>query len=169
MNEQTETMPQAPDRVECPAVFNVRIFIIAAVLTGFGLYCAWDAFLAKDDQGNPKYSREEDPGKYYFNVYGAGLVPIGVVVAVWGVWMHRRKLIADSDGIGYVGKPKIAWDQVQRLVTRGKGLLDVHYSRDGNPGLLKLDSFKLQNFRDLVAMIETKTPEAQVDPPQQAG
>ena len=45
---------------------------------------------------------------------------------------------------------------------RGKGLLDLHYEDGNQHKVLKLDSFKLRNFPELVALVESKTPDIPV-------
>jgi len=141
------------------------MFIVAIMLIGFGAYCAYDAFLATEN-GEAKYSPEKNAANYYFNVVcGVVLPPAGMVPLIWGLLMLRRKFIADQEGLGYVGKPKVAWSRVNKLVERGAGQLDVfHDAADGQEaGVLQIDSWKLKHFAELIALIDAKTPNVPVE------
>jgi len=167
MNEPSTSDASAPDRVECPASKDppVRMFAVAAMLIAFGVYCAYDAFLATED-GEPKYSSEKNAASYYFNaVGGVVLPPVGIVALICGLVMLRRKFVADQEGLGYVGKEKVPWSRVSKLVKRGAGRLDVSYDGPGEEeeGVLELDSWKLKHFAELVAFIDAKAPDVPVE------
>lgn len=154
MAEPTSSSSQSTGAVVCPATKDpsVRLFIVAGFAIFFGLYCDHDAFVLK------KYST--DSSNYVFNAtMGIVLPPLGLIPLVYGILMMRRRFVADNEGLGYLGKRKVRWDQLTRMVPRGKGLLDVHYTVDGEEDLFKLDSWKIQNFAELVNFIEAKTPE----------
>jgi hypothetical protein len=160
MAQDIPTRPAASDRVECRAALDpcVRMFIIALMLLGYGLYCAYDLFVAQ------KYDPSEQMAIYVYNLACVLLVPIGAVCLVWGVVMLRRRLAADQEGIGFLGHEKVAWGQIHRIVMRGKGRLDLYYKdKDGEEDVLGLDSWKLKNFAELVALVEAKTPQAPVE------
>jgi hypothetical protein len=167
MSEQTPARPAASDHVECPAAMDpcVRMFIVALLMLAYGLYCAYDLFVATGAEGGPKYSMEKNASIYLYNVACLILVPIGAVCLAWGVVMVGRKLLADQEGIGFVGQEKVAWQRIYRIVTRGKGLLDLYYKdQEGqDDGVIRLDSWKLKNFAELVALVESKTPQAPVE------
>lgn len=149
-----ESTPKAPERVECGPALDpvVRKAIMALVCLGYGLYCAYDAFIAK------KYDPVEQMGYYWFNVIAFFvLVPLGLLFAGMIVRMLGRRLVADVDAIGYVGKESIAWADVTKLVIRGKGLMDVHYRSGDADKVLVLDSWKLKSFDDLALLIGEKT------------
>jgi len=136
----------------------VRWFIFAGLMLGFGLYTIYDHYI----MGNYAYPEpyELNPYlKYLFNHYVPYiLVPIGLIALVLGVRQLCRTLVADEAGIGYAGGKKIPWNQIKQLDAsqlQSKGILTLR-RRDGKA--LKLDSWKLQNFKDLVAYVETKMP-----------
>jgi len=159
MNDtSTETQPS---RVECRAAKDpaVRLFILAGMLIGFGVWCFADM---------NKYPRPREPlelkyinewSSYLFNHGGAyGFTPLGVIPLVWGIVLLKRRLIADEEGIGYAGGRKVAWGKVERLDAarlENKGILDLYH--DGGRRL-RLDSWKLQNFKDLVKIVEQHLP-----------
>ena len=161
-NQSSESEPTPPEQVVCPASKEpaVRRFIIAAIFAGFGLWCVMDWH-------NPKYRRPEDwsfkninrVAGHVLTHYGPFvLIPAGLVVAAWAALRLRRKMLADGEGIGYAGAEKIAWGQITKLDASrlaSKGIVVLHYGQDG---ALKLDSYFLQNFRDLVALVERKVP-----------
>ncbi len=162
MAEQTQN-DEVPTKAECPATREpaVRLFIVAAILIGFGLWCVVDVHV------NKKYPWKEDGNisdvfTYYFNHGGAvafplmGLIPLGLAIV-----SLRKKLVADDEGIGYTCKEKISWDKVRSLDSTqlaDKGILRLHYESAGGEKTLVLDSWKLQNFRSLVQIVEKKVP-----------
>ncbi len=147
-------------RMECPASKDpaVRLFILAAMLLGFSIYAIYDHYIMG------KYPYPEPYAlnpylNYLFNHYiPYVLIPPGLVALVLGVVFLRRVLVADEQGIGYKGKTRIAWNDIESLDTSriSKGLLYLCYS-DGQKKMT-LDSWKLKNFRDLVLFIEKRLP-----------
>jgi len=159
---ETSTPPQgAPASVECRAAKDpaVRLLILAAMLLGYGAYCFVDAYIRHLPE---KTETINDVLKYWLNHGGGIVLPLlGIVVLVKAVAFLRRKLIADETGIGYVGKDKIGWEEVTSLDTskfEKKGVLGLRYSRGGKEGTLVLDSWKLNNFRELLKLVEAKVP-----------
>lgn len=154
MTEQTAE--QVPMRVECPAGKDraIRHFIIGLGLIGVGIWCLNDAKPAPSEWTLAKVN---EVAYYLFNnVSPYILMPGGALVIVLTAMGLRRKLVADADGIGYVGKEKIAWGQITEVdATKvGKGFLFLHAGDKS----LTLDSWKLQNFRPLVGLIERHVP-----------
>lgn len=156
------------DRVECPASKDpaVRLFILAGMMLVFGLWCFWDAFVGG------KYPYPDDGNinqvmKHYFNHGGGIILPLGgLIPLVWGILALRRRLVADAEGIGYVGKDRVAWQSVTRLdatLLQEKGILKLHHGA-GRP--LALDSWKLQNFKALVAFIESHVSDEARETPE---
>ena len=160
-DSQDESSPQAtPDMVRCPAAKDppVRMFIVAAMCIGFGVW-----YYA--DRGGTLPSHPwtldnlNDVLKYVINNFAPYfLLPLGLVLIGWGYKVLTRVLIADAEGIGFVGKEAIPWDQVTTLdATRiQKGFLFIDY---GDGKRLTLDSWKLQNFKELVRIVEKQIPE----------
>ena len=159
MNDAMEK--DAVARVECPPARDpaVRWFIFAAMMLGFGLYTVWEHYI-RGDYPRPDPYALNPYLKYLFNHYTPYLlIPIGLVALGMGLRHLGRKLIADERGIRY-GGTEVTWDQIERLdVSRlqEKGILCVRYGGDRT---LKLDSWKLQNFRKLVGLVEANSPSA---------
>lgn len=166
MNEQTHGQ-EVPTRVECPAAKDpaVRLFILAAVLIAGGLWCFLDGYV----RGLPK-KREtiNEQATYYLNHVGGIVFPLaGLVPLAWGVVFLRRKLVADEEGIGFLGKAKVPWSAVRSLDTSrlaGKGILTLRHDHGGQDGRLVLDGWKLQNFRELVALVEKMAAPGEAQP-----
>ena len=160
---QDTQAPQAetPTSVTCAAKKDpaVRTFIIAAMLLGVGIWCWMDA--ASGKYPPPKawdMDNIYDAAGYAFNHFTPWIaLPFGLFKALQGVIALRKVLIADADGVGYQGKEKLAWDKVTGLDAselKSKGILTV----ESEGGKLVLDSWKLENFRDLVAVVEANSP-----------
>ena len=156
MNQVETSQPDqatSGDRVECPAKKDpaVRLFIIAALLLAFAVWCLLDMhnYPKPDPFDLNKYL------KYAFNHFlPIGLVPAGLVLLIRGVVTLKRRLVADAEGIGYVGKEKTPWSDIERLDAarlQDKGMLDL-YTRQGRK--LTLDGWTLENFQQLVAFVE---------------
>jgi len=155
--------PNVPSEVQCPATKDpaVRWFIFTAMLLGFGLWCVYDHYyMGKYYLPTDREVTINDQAKYWFNHYGPFvLIPAGVVCLGVGVVSLRRKLHADQDGIGYVGKEKIPWEAFSGMDSSklaDKGILTLFYG-EGDKRLV-LDSWKLQNFRELIRLVEAKVP-----------
>ena len=161
MTEQPiEARPNVPTRVDCPAAKDppVRMFIIAAMSIGFGIYCFIDGYIRHLPE---KVETLNERLTWTLNHVGAFVLPaIGLAFLIYGAAMLRRRLVADQECIGYAGKPKVPWGDVSRLDASkaDKGVLVLHYRRAGHDARLKLDSWKLLNFRELALLIESKVP-----------
>jgi len=149
---------QAAQRVECPAAKDpaVRLFIVAAMLVGFGVWCALD-------RKPVSYWTNGDINKkanYLLNNWGPVLfLPGGLVALVGAISSLRRRLVADEEGIGYAGGKRTRWSDLRRMdaaLLEAKGILDL-YDADGRR--LRLDSWKLTNFKALVAFVEDHLPQ----------
>lgn len=158
---QTPDSPAPPQRIECAATREpaVRSAIVAAMLLGFGVWCY-------ADRNDPKYAApkawdwenlHQIPG-YVFNHMGVYvMVPAGALLLLWSGLRLRRRLVADEQGIGYAGRGRIAWDQVDSLDARrlqSKGIVVLH----AGDRRLVLDSYYLRDFRRLVALVERHVP-----------
>jgi len=156
MNENLQT--SQPQRVECSAAKDpvVRLFIVAAMFIAFAVYC----FVDKEEPPAAwDFKHINEAASYALHAYGPYVfVPPGVVFAVWAVVFLRRRLVADVEGIGYAGKEKIPWGDIEALdgtKLKNKGILYLHHGRGRK---LTLDSWKLKNFRELVAFVEKHVP-----------
>jgi len=160
----TQTQTDAPQRVECPAGKDpaVRLFIIVAMLLGFGLYALYDLYFTQEYPFASPFDNIQTFGRWASNAFGAYIcTPASIVLAILGLRYIRRVLVADESGIGYAGKPenKIPWDKVTSMDAsqlKPKGILVLHAGQRK----LKLDSWKLQNFRELMAVVDQNVPQA---------
>lgn len=148
--------------VECAPTTEpaVRWFIFAAMMIGFAVWC----FSERHEYPAPEtwdLEHINEAAKYLLNTWGPVVfAPLGLLAVAMAVAHLRSRLIADDEGIGYAGKQKHTWDRVKKLdvsALKAKGILYLTLD-DGSE--MKLDSWKLQNFRDLVALIEKKVPGA---------
>jgi hypothetical protein len=151
-------MTDTTNRVECKAAKDpvVRLFILAAMLIGFGVYCyvtrtePTGKSITKDLNGWLSWAM----GEYL----PFACIPPGVLVAVAAVLAAKKRLVADAQGIGYLGQEQIAWSAITavdaaRLQT--KGLLFIHY---GQGKTLRLCDWKLTDFKPMVAFLEAHLP-----------
>ena len=166
--------PARDDRVECTAARDpaVRLFILAGMMLVFGIWCFVDAFV-KGKYPMPEDGNLNDAMTHYFNHVGGIVLPLaGLVPLIWAILFLRRKLVADADGIGYAGKTPLAWPAITQLdasLLQDKGIIKLHRDR-GRP--LVLDSWKLNNFKALVAFVERHTPDEArqaIAPPEAVG
>ncbi len=136
---------------------------MAGMLLLFGLWCFYDAFI-KGAYPYPPDENINDLAKYYFNHVGGIALPLaGLVPLVLGLRFLRRIVVADAETIRVPGTPAVAWKDVNRLDATdlpGKGILRLEY---GAAKPLVLDSWKLQNFKTLVAFIERHVPAEAVE------
>ncbi len=166
MSQTSDTPPQ--ERVECPAARDpaVRLFIMAGMLLVFGLWCFYDHFII----GHYPYPTGDQANdvnllaKHYFNRIGGIVLPLGGLIPLFlGIRFLRRVLVADAEGIHMPGSPTVAWKDVKRLDATdlaGKGIIRLDCGR-AKP--LVLDSWKLQNFKSLVAFVEKHVPADAID------
>lgn len=157
MSQNPASNPSVPSQVVCEPAKDpaVRYFLIAALLIGVGIWC----WMERDKYPRPgSWGDPSKTGGYLLNHGGPFVfIPAGIFAAAYGIRFLRRKLAADDTGIGYEGDAKIAWNTIQELdaTKLGKGFLHIKHGA-GKP--LTLDSWKLQNFRPLVAFIDQHVP-----------
>ena len=166
----TDTPDDAPpqtddEEVRCRARKDpaVRLFIFAGMLLGLGLWFLYDGYVAKKYPHKPFSENINQWFTWAINCIGPFiLIPVGLVFLVWGIVILRRVLVADADGIGYVGKQKLAWSDVGSVDAsqlKAKQILILEY---GDAGRMKLDSWKLDNYQKLVALIEQHVPDDKI-------
>lgn len=161
MTDTTETgnTTPAPDRIECRATKDpvIRLFIMAAMLIGFGVWCWVDRETTKQ----VPFSMEEINAwsKWALAIYGPWLfVPPGLLIIALGIVALAKRFVVDAEGLGYVGKEKIAWSSITAVdatLLGPKGLLFVHH---GQGQVLKLCDWKLTDFKPMVAFLEQHLP-----------
>jgi hypothetical protein len=150
--------PARPSRVECRPATDpaIRLFVVAAMLIGFGIWCLTDRRQRPEAWD---FEHINQVATYLLNNWGPFLLlPAGAVFLYFGVRFVRRVLVADEEGIGYSPAGKIRWDEVTALdATRlPDGFLVLQAGQDRR---LKLDSWKLKGFRELVAFVEQRVPQ----------
>ena len=154
---ETENESSAQASVECRAASDhaVRLFVLTAMPLAFGIWCL-------TDQRKPPEAWDmaniNDAAAYLLNNWGPLVFfPVGLVLLYFAVRYIRRVLVADQEGIGYVGKDKILWEQVTKLDATAlkKEILVL----EAEQRALKLDGYKLRSFRDLVVLIEKNVPQ----------
>ena len=135
----------------------MRLFIGAAMLAGMAIWCLTDLRATPKDWS---FDSINEIAGYLLNNWGPVVFfPAALLLALRAVMFLRRTLVADQEGIGYVGKDKLAWGDVRSVDTLRfdkKGVLALLYQRDGQDKRLVLDGWKLQNFKDLLKLVETK-------------
>ncbi len=152
-------------RVVCPAAKDagMRIFIIAAMLIGVGIWC----FADRKDYPAPKAWDAEhinEAAGHVFNNYGPFLfIPVGAACLLLGLRARRLVLVADDHGVGYVGKDAVPWSAVTGVVDTDLKEKQILCLKLGGDRTLKLDGYKLQNFKALVALVEEMAPSATAD------
>ncbi len=158
MSETNDT--PRPERIECPAAKDpaVRSFIFAGMLLAFGAWCFYGHCILG------QYQRPDDSDinawfGYVLNAGGAIVFPlVGLVPLFLGLRFLRRKLVADAEKICVPGSPAVAWKDITRLDATDlpeKGVLRLEY---GTAEPLTLDKWKIQNFKSLVAFVESHVP-----------
>lgn len=155
MNETTET--SKPEKIVCTATKDlpVRLFVVAAMLVGFGIYCFIDSHIRKEYPYKPLAEDMNVWLSWAFNFYGSYVfAALGIIPLAWGFTLLRRKLIADGEGIGFEGKDKIAWADITNMDVSelaDKQILHLEHSQGQK---LKLDGYNMKNFKELVDFIE---------------
>ena len=148
----------AADRIECKPTKDpvVRLFILAAMFIGFAAYC----YLTRVTK--PTKTITEDLNGYMSWAMGEYfpyiLTPPGVLVAILAFRASKKRLVADAQGIGYVGGQTIAWSAITAVDAarlQAKGLLYIHY---GQGKKLCLCDWKLTDFKPMVAFLEAHLP-----------
>jgi len=157
---QADTPTTTPAKIVCPPAKDpaVRWFIFAAMAIGLAIWC-WIDRQPKPTAWNFKHINEI--ADYLFNNWGPVVfAPLGLIATLAAIRQLKRKLQADEQTITYAGQ-SLAWgdiDKIDASKLTSKGIIVLH-AADGSR--LKLDSWKLQNFKELVAFIERKLPDAE--------
>jgi len=163
MNDTEQT--SQTQRIMCPSKSEpfVRLFIIGGLLIVIGIWC----FVDRGKYGPPTawdFPHLNEVAGYLLNHYGLYVLgPLGALCIYWGQRVRNRLLVADDDGIGYVGKEQVPWSEVARLdasLLKEKQVLRLVLTSGKK---MSLDGWKLANFRELVAFLEKKLPDADSD------
>ena len=164
MKDTTE--PAQTAQVQCPPTKDpaVRYLIFAGMLLGMAIWCFFDR-RPKPPAWNWEHINEIS--KYLFNNWSpVVLAPVGLIAVFAAVRQLTRKLVADEKGITYGGE-HVAWGDVKALDAvrlQSKGILVLRY---GEGRKLKLDSYNMQDFKELVGFIEKRLPDVERIEPQQ--
>ncbi len=159
MNDTTEG--SHAKQVVCPASKDliIRPLILAVALIAFGVWCAFDQQdyvpFAEDMNGWFSYAMNFY-GQFFFTALG--LIPLYFTIRAF-----RRRLVADEEGVGYIGKEKVPWSSVTGLDAGELKAKQILYLLHGQDERFALDGFNLQNFSELVTFVERHVP-----PPDEA-
>jgi hypothetical protein len=88
-------------------------------------------------------------------VLGAILGVVSLVVAIYFIRIMTMKTVLDDEGL-FVKGCRVAWDEMAELDTSayaGKGWLEVVYRRNGDGGSVRLDSYHIAKFDEIVNTI----------------
>ena len=130
---------------------------VLGMLLGFGIWCYSDRTRYKVPE-EWSLGKINDIAGYLLNHWGPYvMLPLGVLILVWVAMGLRKKLLADEQGVGYAGRARIAWSEVdsldaRRLESKGVVVLIAAGRR------LVLDSYYLTNFRELMALVDRCVP-----------
>lgn len=157
MTEPTTNQPH--DRIEARAATDpaVRMFIFAGMLLAYSVWCFLDW---KQQPTAWDLEHANEVGSFLVtNVLVWLALPVGLIVVVWAMLFLRRRLVADTEGIGYAGKKQMPWHSVKKVdasMLASKGILDLYHG-DGDDKF-RLDAWKLKDFKPLVAFVESHLP-----------
>ena len=155
----SENEEQTPQEVTCTIGSDVvvRAFIMAGIFLAIGLWCGYEINLTD------KYPTPEVPFSMdVINEYAIWLANFGGQIAFTAVGLfllirairtRASRLHADANGIGYVGKRTIAWNEITRIDAsrlKAKGFLDI-YVGDKK---FSVDTWRWEQSKTLLAIME---------------
>jgi len=157
MSDNPETT--SPAKVQCTAAKDpaVRLFIIAAMAIGAAIWC-WS-----DRRPYPEvwdFKHINDVAAYLLNNWGPFLfAPAAIVVALLAIRHLMLRAEANDEGITLRNKT-LRWPEITRIdaseLKKGTVVLETS---DGSQ--MKLHSWKLRNFKELIAFVESKLPDVE--------
>jgi hypothetical protein len=164
MNDTTESGETA--QVQCPPTKDpaVRYLIFAGLALGLAIWCSLDR-----RPKPPAWDLEHlnKISNYLFNNWSPLVTaPLGLIAVFAAVRQFTRKLVADEEGITY-GCQYVAWGDVKAIDAvrlKSKGILVLRCAEDSK---LKLDSYNMHGFKELVAFIEKKLPDVERIEPEE--
>lgn len=89
-------------------------------------------------------------------VFGMGLGVIAILVGLYYLRIMTMRTVLDDTGLNVKGRRQITWDQMTGLGTSDyarKGWLDMEYSVDGESRTVRLDSYHIEKFDEVVIAI----------------
>lgn len=89
--------------------------------------------------------------KLWAGVCGA----LALIVLAWTVYVWRTKVVVDESGLVYNGK-HITWDEMVDIDGSdyaAKGWITLYYHREGAEKKMRLDSFKINAYREVIGAI----------------
>ena len=104
---------------------------------------------------NTEPSESDIRGQKWFAFF-TGVVALGALIHL--VRITRMRWVLDDDGL-YIGRRRISWDAMDSLDLTAfakKGWLDLIYLDGGAKQRIRLDSYFIEKFDDIVAMICTR-------------
>ena len=131
-----------------------------------------EARLAED----PTFVAEPEPYEGYQmaqqKVLAVACGGFALVFVLFLIRALRNRIVIDDEGLSVDGQAVIPYDAMTSLQTaqwREKGWVDLAYDQDGRSRTVRLDSFKIGSFDELVAAIcerkafETLPPRGEAD------
>lgn len=156
----TDKVSANPVSVKCTATKDpaVRATIGLCIALAGAAWCAYDIFIAKNYEYKPLSEDINAFGGYIFNLAGVIILPIvALIVLVKLMKFKKRFITADENGISENGAKPIAWSEITQLDAtklKAKDIIVLHHPA----GTLKLDAWKLTNFRELLELVQEKIP-----------
>ncbi len=121
---------------------------------GATIYCYYDGWISE------KYFNE--PSNLWFNRIGSVVLAVAFVVLVIGFFVIlKTRIAADDDGIDVNGKAKIPWKDIAAIDDSNveKGLVNILYTIDGQEKKWVADSYKIDQFDELLDVISRHRPD----------
>ena len=121
---------------------------------------AYGWFTLRDDKINEvkKVEMNSEPSENDIRMnkaIGGLMAVLAVVSLVHLVRVLKRRVILDDSGLRIAGR-QLGWDAMQALVTQDyarKGWIDLRYASEGATALVRLDSYAIDRFDEIVTEI----------------
>ena len=155
--------------ITCPADRDpgVRLLIAAALCVAGVVYCLLTP--EPKPEGPLATKTANEYAKWWLYIYGPWVLGAGAVfLAGYAAMVFRRLIVADDEAITVNRKRRLAWSQFVGLDAgelKDKGRLTLRVA-DGDD--VVLDKYKYKNFKELVALVETKVSISPGDGPAEA-
>jgi hypothetical protein len=155
----SENEEQIPLEVTCSIGSDVvvRGFIMAGIFLAIGLWCGYEMNLT-DKYPTPDVPFSMDVINEYASwlanfVGQIAFTAVGLFLLIRVLRTRASRLRADANGIGYVGKRTIAWNEITKIDAsrlKAKGFLDI-YAGDAK---FSVDTWRWEQSKTLLAIME---------------
>jgi hypothetical protein len=157
MSEEQTTQSNHTTHLECPPAKDpaVRWFIFAAMMLGVSVWCFFDR---RQPPEAWDWEHINPIANYLLNNWGPVIfVPVGLYALFMAVRQLRRTVVADAEGIAIRGGKRFAWSEITKVDASKLKTKGIVYLFAGEREM-KLDSWKIERFKELVRFIEEKVP-----------